>query len=104
MNVFLSTFEDAASRPAASVPVAVRAATDGLTESDVQERLQTVGRNVVAHERATPWPLMLLHNARNPFILVLVVLGAVSYATGDLKGAPTTVYVFQKGLPVPYAP
>ncbi|MBP0639342.1 branched-chain amino acid ABC transporter substrate-binding protein [Cupriavidus sp. AcVe19-6a] len=32
---------------------------------------------------------------------------ATTYAferAGDLKGAPTTVYVFQKGLPVPYAP
>ena len=86
MNVFLSTLEDTATERTTPAPVAVRATMDGLTESDVQERQQTTGRNVVAHERATPWPLMLLHNARNPFILVLVVLGAVSYATGDLKG------------------
>jgi P-type Mg2+ transporter len=61
-------------------------APDGLTESDVQQRLETYGRNTVAHERTLPWPVMLLNNLRNPFILVLFVLGSVSYATGDLKG------------------
>jgi Mg2+-importing ATPase len=59
---------------------------EGLTESEVAERFKTYGRNTVAHERATAWPLMLLNNFRNPFILVLFVLGAVSYATGDLRG------------------
>jgi P-type Mg2+ transporter len=58
----------------------------GLTEHEVHERLETYGRNMVAHERATAWPLMLLNNFRNPFILVLFVLGSVSYATGDLWG------------------
>jgi Mg2+-importing ATPase len=86
LSSFLSTLEYAGSEAQAVAPVAIRATPGGLTESDVQERLQTAGRNVVAHERATPWPLMLLHNARNPFILVLIFLGAVSYATGDLKG------------------
>src|ERR1700730_17407889 len=59
---------------------------EGLTEPEVAERLKTHGRNTVAHERATAWPVMLLNNFRNPFILVLFVLGSVSYATGDLKG------------------
>jgi Mg2+-importing ATPase len=37
---------------------------------------------------------MLLNNFRNPFILVLFVLGSVSFATGDLKGtAVVTVMV-----------
>jgi Mg2+-importing ATPase len=59
---------------------------DGLAESEIEQRLETYGRNTVAHERATAWPVMLLNNFRNPFILVLFVLGSVSYATGDLRG------------------
>src|SRR6202171_3771478 len=35
--------------------------------------------------RAPASPMVLLGNFRNPFILVLFVLGSVSYATGDLK-------------------
>ena len=69
-------------------------APEGLTDTEVAERLETYGPNTVAHERATPWPIMLLNNFRNPFILVLFVLGSVSYATGDLKGtAVVTVMV-----------
>src|ERR1700682_2194912 len=36
--------------------------------------------------RAPASPMVLLGNFRNPFILVLFVLGSVSYATGDLRG------------------
>jgi Mg2+-importing ATPase len=52
----------------------------------VAERLETYGPNTVAYERLMAWPRMLLNNFRNPFILVLFVLGSVSYATGDLRG------------------
>ena len=69
-----------------SVFDALATTPDGLTEPDVTQRLETYGPNSVAHERTTPWAVMLLNNFRNPFILVLIVLGAVSYATGDLRG------------------
>ena len=81
-----SALLDASKGPVQSVFEALGTAPEGLTEPEVQERLQTYGRNTVAHERATAWPRMLLNNFRNPFILVLFVLGSVSYATGDLKG------------------
>ena len=77
---------DASKERVTSVFERLDAAPDGLTESAVRERLETYGRNTVAHERATAWPLMLLNNLGNPFILVLFVLGSVSYATGDLRG------------------
>ncbi len=58
----------------------------GLTEEEVCDRRAVHGRNAVAHERSTPWPMLLLNNLKNPFIGVLVLLGAVSFATDDLKG------------------
>ena len=85
--------------PVRSVFEALDTVPEGLTESEVQERLETHGRNTVAHERATAWPRMLLNNFRNPFILVLFVLGSVSYATGDLKGtAVVSVMVVVSGM------
>jgi Mg2+-importing ATPase len=81
-----SALLDASKGPVGSVFESLGTAPEGLTESEVQQRLETYGRNTVAHERATAWPRMLLNNFRNPFILVLFVLGSVSYATGDLKG------------------
>ncbi|MGZ3748146.1 MAG: P-type ATPase, partial [Pseudobdellovibrionaceae bacterium] len=59
----------------------------GLTAEKVEERLKEFGRNVVAHEKAIPAAVMLLSNFKNPFILVLLVLGVVSYLTDDIKGA-----------------
>src|SRR5689334_3240758 len=81
-----SVLLDASKDQVTSVFETLGTTAEGLTESDVQSRLEVYGHNTVAHERATPWPRMLLSNFRNPFILVLFVLGAVSYATGDLRG------------------
>ena len=58
----------------------------GLSEVEVQRRLRTYGPNEVAHERPVSWPTMLLHNFKNPFVVVLAVLGLVSYVTEDTKG------------------
>src|ERR1700682_3339182 len=80
-----SALLDASKGPVGSVFEALGSVPEGLTEPEVRERLETHGRNTVAHDRATAWPAMLLNNFRNPFILVLFVLGSVSYATGDLK-------------------
>ncbi len=77
---------DAARGQVASVFETLATTADGLAESEIEQRLETYGRNTVAHERAAAWPVMLLNNFRNPFILVLFVLGSVSYATGDLRG------------------
>jgi len=77
---------EASHGPVSSVFDTLATTAEGLTEQEVAHRVETYGPNAVAHERTTPWPLMLLNNFRNPFILVLIVLGAVSYATGDLRG------------------
>jgi len=77
---------EASHDPLAAVFETLGTSTDGLSEAEVSGRRKTCGPNTVAHERITPWPRMLLNNFKNPFILVLVVLGVVSYATGDLRG------------------
>ncbi len=61
------------------------AISGGLTEDEAERRLAQYGKNEIAHEKPTPWYVMLLHNFKNPFILVLIFLGIVSYLTGDLK-------------------
>ena len=81
-----SALLDASKNQVTSVFETLDTTAEGLTESEVHSRLEVHGHNTVAHERATPWPRMLLNNFRNPFILVLSVLVAVSYATGDPRG------------------
>lgn len=57
----------------------------GLSTVEVQRRLLQYGTNEVANERSTPWLVVLLRNFKDPLSLLLLVLGVVSYATGDAK-------------------
>jgi len=57
----------------------------GLTDAEVTERLEQYGKNAVAREKQLTWYHLLLSNFKNPFILVLVVLGTVSYLTDDIS-------------------
>ena len=70
----------------------------GLTDLQVQHARRQYGTNVVAHELPVPWYRRLLHYCRNPFILVLLVLGTVSGVTGDLKA--TAIVSVMVGLSV----
>ena len=72
----------------ATVPALLRlldAHESGLPASDVEPRLAKFGRNEVATEKPPAWYRMLLRNLRNPFVVVLMLLGAVSLTTGDLR-------------------
>lgn len=57
----------------------------GLTEDEAERRLSQHGKNEIIHEKPTPWYVMLLRNFKNPFILVLIFLGIISYLTDDIK-------------------
>jgi len=58
---------------------------DGLTLPDVEERLEQYGRNEVAKEKKRTWLTRLWENVKNPLVILLVVLGIISYLTGDLR-------------------
>ncbi len=53
----------------------------GLDEKRIGERLDRDGPNEVAREKALPWGVQLLLAFRNPFIIVLLVLAGVQFAT-----------------------
>jgi Mg2+-importing ATPase len=60
---------------------------DGLTNHDAALRYRDFGPNSVAEDRPLrPWQ-QLAHQAANPLSLLLLVLAAVSYATGAREGA-----------------
>lgn len=58
----------------------------GLTNDEVESRLEKYGPNQVAREKSVSWYMLLLSNFKNPFIIVLLLLGAVSYFSGDMRG------------------
>ncbi len=59
--------------------------SDGLLESDAQERIKQFGLNQIAHERPPSWYALLLKNFANPFIILLMLLALVSFLIGEIE-------------------
>lgn len=57
----------------------------GLTQEEAERRLKQYGPNQIAHEKSVAWYNLLYHAFRNPFVLVLIILGVISYVTKDYK-------------------
>jgi Mg2+-importing ATPase len=60
---------------------------EGLTEQEAADRLAADGANEVAHEKPPHWAIQLLMCFKNKFIIVLVVLALIQFATNpdDLR-------------------
>jgi Mg2+-importing ATPase len=58
---------------------------DGLTQSEAEDRARTNGPNEIAQEKAQGWPIRLLKIVRNPLVILLTALSAISFATGDAR-------------------
>lgn len=58
----------------------------GLDELQAKTKLQIHGPNKVEHDRPLPWWRHLWLSYNNPFNLLLTVLAAVSFFTGDMQG------------------
>ena len=57
----------------------------GLTQTEAEERARTTGPNEVAQERRQGWFIRLLKIIRNPLVILLATLSAISFATGDAR-------------------
>ncbi len=57
----------------------------GLTQAQAEERAATAGPNEVAQEKAQGWFIRLLKIVRNPLVVLLAALSAISFATGDAR-------------------
>ncbi len=59
----------------------------GLTAAEVDRRLEHYGPNEVAKEKRQSVLKRLLDNIKNPLVILLSVLGIVSYLTEDIRAA-----------------
>src|SRR5579871_2450748 len=57
----------------------------GLTQTEAAERTRTLGPNEVAQERPQGWFIRLLKIIRNPLVVLLTALSAISFGTGDAR-------------------
>jgi len=63
----------------------LRTSLGGLTQAEAEERARTTGPNEVAQERRQGWPVRLLKIIRNPLVILLATLSAISFGTGDAR-------------------
>lgn len=59
----------------------------GLSAEEIEDRIQRYGKNSIARQKTVEWYWLLISNFKNPFILVLLVIGIVSYLSNDIKGS-----------------
>ncbi len=70
----------------------------GLTEAEAQSRLQHYGLNEIAGEKPKSCLRRLWDNVKNPLVILLTLLGAVSYATGDLRATTVIIAMVLLGI------
>lgn len=59
----------------------------GLSEDEVEERLEKYGLNQMESEKKTSPIQRLIENIKNPLVILLSALAVISYVTGDLRAA-----------------
>lgn len=59
----------------------------GLSESEVNKRLNQYGQNQIAQEKQPAWYVQLLSCFKNPFILILLGLDIFSYFSDDIEAS-----------------
>ncbi len=57
----------------------------GLTIEEAEARLEKYGPNQIAKEKHQSLLMRIVDNLKNPLVILLSVLGVVSYLTGDLR-------------------
>ncbi len=67
--------------------VRLNTSPEGLSALQAELRLAKVGPNQIAHEKPVSWVVQLLKTFRNPLVILLASLAALSLLTGDSKAA-----------------
>ena len=76
---------DAARKDGEALLRDLRTSLAGLTQAEAEERARATGPNEIARERKQGWPIRVLRIIRNPLVILLTILSAVSFFTGDAR-------------------
>ena len=93
-----SVASEVATKSASEVLAALKTSESGLTDEQAAQRLAEHGPNEVALEKHHTWLHRLYTAARNPLVILLTVLAAVAYATGDLRAGTVMLLMVFLGL------
>src|SRR3984893_8647563 len=76
----------------------LKTSIDGLSLTAAKARLAEYGPNAVAMEKQRGWVLRLFKAARNLLVVLLAILAAVSFATGDVTGGTVIALMLILGV------
>jgi len=82
---------DAAQKDGEQLLRDLRTSLNGLTEADAEERARSTGPNEIAQERKQGWIVLVLKIIRNPLVILLSCLSAISFFTGDVRAGSVMV-------------
>jgi Mg2+-importing ATPase len=75
---------------------------NGLSQSEVEARIEHYGPNEVAKEKRRTWLLRLWDNIKNPLVILLITLGVISYLTGDIRATIMILLMVVLGIVLRY--
>src|ERR1035438_6255459 len=58
---------------------------NGLSRQAVEERIEKFGFNEITHEKERGWLWRLLLAAKNPLVILLLVLSSIAFLTEDIR-------------------
>jgi P-type Mg2+ transporter len=73
--------------PLETLQAGLRFSTGGLTTDDAGTRLRQYGYNEIARGKPLSWPIRLWKQLTNPLVILLAILGVVSWLTADSTSA-----------------
>ena len=82
----------------AAVLTRMASTPEGLSGAEADRRFAESGPNVVSESKHRGWAWRLLSAMRNPLVLLLIVLSAVSFATGDMDGGTVMALMIVLGV------
>jgi Mg2+-importing ATPase len=74
---------DFSQKPIDKIYKELKSSVDGLDERRAKIRLKKYGHNEIVHEKPPTWYELLLSNFKNPFVVLTLVLGAISLFLGQ---------------------
>jgi P-type Mg2+ transporter len=87
-----------AMKEAAQVLESLGSTPAGLPEEEAAVRFEKSGPNEVAREKRQGWLERLYVAARNPLVILLMVLAILSFATGDFRAGSVMILMVVLGL------
>jgi Mg2+-importing ATPase len=89
---------EAAGSETEAVLLKLNTSKDGLSTKEAERRLQQYGPNVVAQERRHPRIQLLGKALINPLVVLLLILSAASFLTGDFRAGSVILIMVVLGV------